>query len=106
MKKVRKDDLVKLISQYYCNFIRLMPTHEIADGNGGVSILVDSICIHVIDRNKFDSESVQEACMQNFAEQIEAITFGNLKVTYKGCKIEGNSFLSWMDIAMQYEVVE
>ena len=110
MKKVRKCDLVELISQYYCNFIRFMPTLEIADGKHGISILINSICIHVIDHNEFDSESDQEACMQDFAKQIEAITFGNLKVTYKGCKIKGKgigkSFLSWMDIANAYEVVE
>lgn len=106
MKKVRKNDLVQLIAQYYCNFIRLMPVDEIEDGNNGVSILVNSICIYVIDNNKFSSISEQELCMQNFAKQIEAITFGNLKVTYKGCKNKGNSFVSWMDIANAYEVVE
>lgn len=106
MKKVRKVDLVNLIAQYYCDFIELMPVMDIADGNNGVSINVNSICIYVIDHNEFDSESDRETLMQTFAEQIEAITFGNLKVTYKGCKIEGNSFLSWMYIANAYEVVE
>lgn len=106
MKKVRKVDLVDLIAQYYCDFIELMPVDEIADGNNGVSINVNSICIYVIDNNQFDSESDRESLMENFAEQIEAITFGNLKVTYKGCKIVGNSCLSWMYIANAYEVVE
>ena len=106
MKKVRKCDLVNLIAQYYCNFIRLMPRDEIADGKHGVSIVVNSICIHVIDYNEFCSKSEQDSRMREFANQIEAVTFGNLKVTYKGFKIEGNSFLSWMDIANAYEVVE
>ena len=106
MKKVRKHDLVELIALYYCNLIRLMPTMDIAAGDNGVKIRVNSICIHVIDYNQFDSESNQLACMQNFAKQIEAITFGNLKVTCKGCKIEGNSFRSWMEIANAYEVIE
>mgnify|MGYP001625131056 CR=1 FL=1 len=34
------------------------------------------------------------------------ITFGNLEVTYKGAKKEGNSCLSWMYIANAYEVEE
>ena len=106
MKKVRKCDLVNLIAQYYYNFIRPMPINEIADGKHGVSIVVDSICIHVIDYNEFCFVDEQDSCMRNFANQIEAVTFGNLKVTYQGCKIKGNSFFSWMDIANAYEVIE
>lgn len=106
MKKVRKADLVNLIAQYYCDFIKLMPVTDIVKGNNGVSINVNSIYICVIDHNEFDSKRDKENLMEKFAEQIEAITFGNLKVTYKGCRIKDNSFLSWMYIANAYEVVE
>lgn len=106
MKKVRKDDLVELIAQYYCDFIRLMPIDEIVDGNHGVSIIVNSICIHVTDYNFFCTEREQITRMQDFAKHIEEITFGNLKVTYEVCKVQGISCLSRLDIANAYEVVE
>ena len=106
MKKVRKNDLVELVAEYYCNFVRPMPTPEIVDGGHGIVIAVNSICIHVIDCLAFNSESEQDALMQKFSKQIEAITFGNLQVTYKGCKIRGNNFFSWMDIANAYEVID
>ncbi len=104
MKKVRKDDLVNLIAQFYCDFIRLMPVHKITGVENCIDINVNSIYISVIDYNYFDSESNQEERMQKFAEQIEAITFGNLKVTYKGCRNKNSTFLSWMYIANAYEV--
>ena len=104
MKKVKKVDLVRLIAQYYCNFIRLTPVDDIINGNSDISINVDTVYISVLDRNEFDSETDQNAYLQNFAEQIEAITFGNLKVTYMGCKM--NPHLTWMCIANAYEFIE
>ncbi len=107
MKKVRKADLVNLIAQLYSDFIRPMRVWEIAEGNEGVKIDVNPICIYVIDHHMFESASDQEIRIQKFAEQIEAITFGNLKVTYKGCKVGSTiNCLSWMYIANAYEVVE
>ena len=103
MKKVQKNDLVNLIAQFYCNFVNLQPVSDIAKGTCGVYINVDSIYIQVLDFNRFDSDEEQEARLQKFAEQIEAITFGNLKVTYKGCK-HGINFKSWLYIANAYEV--
>ncbi len=106
MKKVRKNDLINLIAQFYCDFIRTMPISEIVSGQGGVKINIDSIYISVIDYNQFCSESEQEILMQRFAEQIEAITFGNLKVTYKGCSNENGNAFSLMYIANAYDVIE
>ncbi len=105
MKKVRKDDLVKLVAKYYCNFVRSQDVSDIAEGRCRIHINVDSIYIRVMDFNEFDSNEKQEARLQEFAEQIEAITFGNLKVTYKGCE-HNVDFKSWMYIANAYEVLE
>lgn len=70
MKKVRRDDLENLIVQYYCNFIKLMPLMDIADGDHGVSIIINSVYISVIDYNEFDTVSNKESLMQEFAKQI------------------------------------
>lgn len=106
MKKVRKQELVDLIARLYCDYIELMPLDDIADGNHGITIDVNSICIYVMDENPFDTVTRRDSKMTCFAKQIEAITFGNLKVTRQNCKIEGNSHLSWMYIANAYEVEE
>ena len=104
MKKVRKNDLVNLIVQYYCDFIKFRDVRRIAAGRCRVYIDVDSIYIRVVDFNEFDSKEEQEARLQKFAEQIEAITFGNLKVTYKGCEHNVDP-KSWIYIANAYEVI-
>lgn len=105
MKKVKKDDLVRLIAQYYCNFIELTPLLDIIEGKSGINITIDTVCIYVDDSREFDSEVEKYACLKKFAEQIEAITFGNLKVTCMGCK-KDPCCLTWMYIANAYELVE
>ncbi len=103
MKKVLKSDLVDLIAQFYHDFVRPLPLSDIADGEHGVNIVVNSICIYVTDHNMFDSKSGIEDCMREFAKHIKAITFGNLEVTRMGSKTVNNSCLSWMCIANAYE---
>lgn len=105
-KTVREEDLKNLIAQFYCDFVDLQPVSEITDGNSSVDITINSICIYVIDYSSFNSEDERKKCLEQFAEQIKAISFGNLKVTYYGCKKDGNSYFSWMYIANAYNVID
>lgn len=104
MKKVRKKDLIDLIALFYSNYVSSFPMRDIINGKTAVEISVDSICIIINDYTKFDSESDRRAGMTKFAEQIEAITFGNLKVTSKQCDFKMRQ--SSMYIANAYEVVD
>ncbi len=103
MKKVRKQDLEELIALYYRDFIELVADDEFEKT---VTVDINSIYISVIDQRDFDDEEVKMEVMQDFANELKKITFGNLEVTYKGAKKEGNSCLSWMYIANAYEVEE
>lgn len=105
MKKVKKSDLRTLIWDSYLHFVKCVPMLD--TGKQPCNIIrvdVNSVCISVYDQNEFNSEAYQKALMQNFAEHINAITFGNLKVIDMGCDME-NSF-AWVHIANAYEVVE
>lgn len=105
MKKVKKSDLRTLIWDSYLHFAKGVPM--LKTGKQPCNIIwvdVNSVCISVYDENEFDSEDDQKALMQNFAEHIDAITFGNLKVIDMGCDIE--SKFAWVHIANAYEVVE
>ncbi len=102
-KKVKKADLERLIAQYYCNFIETIPVDEIVDGSAGVYINIDSVYINVNAKLK---DAFSNERMEKFAEQIEAVTFGNLKVTYRTRKMVGSSYMLYMDIANAYKVIE
>ena len=108
MKKVRKNDLENLVAKLYREFIELKTLDNVVHELCGVNIYVDSVCIYVTDTNDFEDKGEREAYMHNFAEQIEAITFGNLKVTFSECIIDEytQKCYSYMYIANAYEVVE
>lgn len=101
MKKVRRKDLIYLIASHYWEFIdpEHKPINDIIDGHGDIQIDIDSICIRVRDfKGIFSKDDVKKAIMNEFAESIEAITFGNLKIT----RMKGNEIY----IANAYEVID
>ena len=106
MKKVKKYDLLTVLSRGYTRYVNFSVSPvEIIDREVCVDIEVNSIYIAIIDRSEFDSEKAQEARMHDFAKYIEAITFGNLKVVYTYCEIDGNYFFSYVEMASAYEIV-
>lgn len=107
VKKVKKQDLKDLIWMHYLHTVRQIPLLETARQNSYIiSVSVNSISINVYDTASFDSNDDQEACLDNFAKLIEALTFGNLKVVDRGCEVNGNSYLTYLHIANAYEVVD
>lgn len=105
MKKVRRRDLILLIADYYCEFIdpEHKPINDIITGHGDIQININSIYISVRNFNGlFAKDDVKKVIMNEFAENLEAVTSGNLKVTHIGC---GGSSV-WIDIANAYEVID
>lgn len=101
MKKVRRHDLIVLIAGYYWEFIdpEHKPINDIISGCGDIKIDVNSICFTVRDfKGLFSKDDVKEAIMNDFAKNIEAITFGNLKVT----RVRDDEIF----IANAYEVID
>ena len=72
------------------------------------ALKVDTICIQLYDKKPFDSEHCQRSLLEDFANAIEKITLGNLKVVDMGCVINENdgSHLTWVHIANAYEVID
>lgn len=108
MKKVRRKDLEYLIAHYYWEFIdpEHKPINDIIAGHGDVQIDINSVCIFVKDCSSFSNVYDKKAFMQEFANKIEEVTFGNLKVTNMGCEEKDASYYSWLDIANAYEVID
>ena len=105
MKAVRREDLINLIASYYCEFIDPdhKPINDILNGYGDIQIDIDSIHITVRDfRGLFSRDIVKSAIMTEFAKNLEAVTFGNLKVI----RIGGRKNSVWIEIANAYEVIE
>ena len=78
MKRVRKEDLKILIALYYCKFLdpEHTPINDIVNDVGDIKININSIFINVTNiKNEFKD-------IDTFSRNIEAITLGNLKVTY------------------------
>lgn len=103
MKKVLKSDLKYLIASHYWEFIdpNHKPINDMLSGRGETVIEIDSVCIRLVNRNKlfsFESPYVKDAIMNEFAKNIEAITFGNLKVI----RIRDNEVF----IANAYDVID
>ena len=111
MKKVKKSDLKNLICKSYLFFVKGIMVEDYAKIRSicetrkvsPIRIDVNSVCIHVYDSNKFDSEENQKARVQTFADHIEAITFGNLKVINMDCPL---SNFTWVSIANGYEIID
>lgn len=103
MKKVRKEDVEKLIFLYYKEFIELLTEEEF---EASIHVDINSVFIYLIDLRDFKDEGQKENLMENFANQLKKVTFGKLKVTYMGAKKDGNDCISWMYIANAYEVKE
>lgn len=105
MKKVRRQDLIVLIAHCYWEFIdpEHKPINDIIAGHGDIQIEINSIYISVRDFNGlFAKDDVKKVIMKEFAENLEAVTFGNLKVTHIGCTKSS----AWIDIANAYEVID
>lgn len=101
MKKVRKQDIEELITLYYKEFIELLTDEEFETS---IHVNINSIFIYIIDYRDFDDEELKKKLMDKFAEEIKKITFGNLEVTYRGAKKDGNLCISWMYISNAYEL--
>ena len=107
MKAVRRQDLINLIAGYYREF--LDPEHksinDIIKGYGDIEIYIDSIFISIVDcRGLFSNDDVKKVIMTEFAKNLEAVTFGNLKVIRVACN--KTSGIMWIEIANAYEVIE
>ena len=93
MKRVRRTDLKFLIAVYYKMFLdpEQKPLNDILDDHGDIKIDINSVYINVFNiKNHFGDE----LAIGNFSRQIEAVTFGNLKVTYwnNSCIYIANSY--------------
>ncbi len=106
MTKVKSNDLKRLIAQYYCNFIENVSVYDVINGRTDINIEMNSIYIKVSSHNRFSDVKARKKKMEKFAKHIEAVTFGNLKVAYMICKIDGPFYVTHMDIANSYEVIE
>lgn len=93
MKKVREEDLKYLIAVYYRMFLdpEHKPINDILDGHGDIKININSVYIEVFNVKNYFKD---ELAIGNFSRKIEAITFGNLKVTYwnNSCIYIANSY--------------
>lgn len=101
MKKVRRKDLICLIAEHYWEFIdpEHNPINDIIAGHGDIQIDIDSVYICVRGfQGLFSKDDVKEVIMNEFAQNIEAITFGNLKIT----RVRDDEIF----IANAYEVID
>jgi len=106
MKKVRKSDLKYLIADFYREFVdyKRRPANVILEANSDVQIHIKSFYIIVCDVSDCSIRTIfREDGMKRFSEALEAISFGNLKVTKMTCEHE--NYLE-MYIANVYEVIE
>ena len=110
MKRVKRQELRDLIWEHYLNKVRRVPMLDAYKQpiDTIYALKVDTICIQLYDKKPFDSKLNQESFLQDFANAIEEITLGNLKVVNMGCAINENdgSYLTWVHIASAYEVID
>ena len=102
MKTVKESDLRRLIWDSYLHWVHGIPmldAHKQLSTN--IHVDVNSVCINLYDKREFNSEDERKESMKIFADYINDITFGNLKVVDMGCNIE--SKFSWVHIANAYE---
>ena len=105
MKAVRMQDLFNLIASYYSEFIdpEHKPINDIINELGDIQIDINSIYITIWDlRGLFSKDNIKMSIMTEFAKNLEAVTFGNLKVIRIGCRKSA----VWIEIANAYEVIE
>ena len=105
-KRIRKSDLKELLAKFYSDFVELQPIDDIVEDKSSVNISINSICAYITDSSDFESEVDRNIALNEFAKEIEKISFGDLRVTYKGCRIDGNTCLTWAYVANAYEVIE
>ncbi len=109
MKKVRKKDLENLIESFYCKFIAHISKSEYYDLPYCKRATVAVMSTHIVFKYEFDDSDSQidmENFIGNFAEEIEKITFGNLKVTYYGTEKSQYGSMIEIYIANAYEVTD
>lgn len=110
MKKVREDDVINLIENFYCKFIAHTTISQHYDLPHCERVKVNVKSTHVkvwwYFDEELDSKCDTETFIKGFAEEIEKITFGNLKVTYYGIgKIDEKEIFE-IYIANAYEVIK
>ena len=103
MKKVRKEDVEKLLLLYYQFFIKEIPDYEFEIT---ITVNINSIYIRVIDHRDFDDEEAKKKVMEKFSKELRKITLGNLEVTDMKVQKDEDECISWMNIANAYEVIE
>lgn len=110
MKKVREKDLINLITDFYCKFIAHISEkeHDSLSCDEKVKVSIKSTHIVVWWYYNEDLEITDDtiSCVKNFAEEIENVTFGNLKVTYAGIGTAWDKTTFEIYIANAYEVIE
>lgn len=111
MKKVREIDLINLITDFYCKFIAHISQeeHYNLSYDEKVRIIVNSTHIKVwwnYDKD-LEIEADTKNFVENFAKEIEKVTFGNLQVTYYSTgTVSNNTTIFEIYIANAYEVIE
>lgn len=105
MKKVRKEDVEKLLLLYYQFFIKEIPDYEFEIT---ITVNINSIYIRVIDHRDFDDEEAKKKkkVMEKFSKELRKITLGNLEVTDMKVQKDEDECISRMNIANAYEVIE
>lgn len=113
MKRVKKRDLEELLATFYMS-VESIPISDFINGtNKGEKVQLDinSVCIYMFDRNKFEDVQKRKEDIKKFAKKIEDVTFGNLKVVESDIyKVESDIYkyefacLTSVVIANAYEV--
>ncbi len=110
MKTVRKCDLKDLITNFYCKFIAHISLHEHYNLSYSEQVKVNIRSTHILVWWNYDTdleiETDTKNLVENFAREIEEITFGNLKVTYSSIGAIKNDTTFEIYIANAYEVLD
>lgn len=112
LKRVRKDDLRKLILQWYFEYVKHIPAKDAYHYEAeGIVLDVNTICVNLYDASEFDYVNDQESYLDNLAEHIKEMSFGNLKVVSYGCEENEDekhnwTYSTWLNIAVKYEVID
>lgn len=113
MKKVRKEDLRELIGELYREFILGISTDEYykerCEGTNEANEHINIRPTHVQlwwyeEEEEIDTDT--KNMIENFAQILEKISFGNLKMIFYGMDKINNNDAICIYIANAYEVIE
>ena len=94
MKRVRKQVLENLIVQFYSEFVKFQ-SYDLLE------VKMYDTYIFFKDFSDFESKEEKKKKMKEFSQNLEILSFGNLKVAYMNIDKD----CSWMYIANNYELM-